>query len=92
VPAGVPRWISYPLAVLNRDVSQADNLTLLEERDGRVVLVSQIELLLPAESRGAANAHDVIALDERTLLVARYQRPSLEAGDLPLQLLVGHPP
>lgn len=76
------RPLGEVIAVLNRDAGQADNLTLLEERAGRVTLVSQIELRLPDEPRGAVNAHDVIALDARTLLVARYQRSSLAVVDV----------
>jgi hypothetical protein len=76
------RPLGEVIAVLNRDTSQVDNLTLLEERDGAVALVSQIDLRQADEPRGAVNAHDVIALDERTLLVARYERASLAVVDV----------
>ena len=78
----VVRPLGEVIAVLNRDVGQADNLTLLEERGGRVALVSQIELRQADEPRGAINAHDVIALDAGTLLVARYERASLAVVDV----------
>ena len=69
----VVRPLGEVIAVLNRDAGQADNLTLLEERGGRVALESQSELRQADEPRGAINAHDVIALDAGTLLVARYE-------------------
>jgi hypothetical protein len=80
----VVRSLGEVIAVLNRDPSQADNLTLLEERAGAMVLVSQVDLRMPAERDAyrTANPHDVIALDARTLLVARYNVPSLAVVDV----------
>ncbi|MDB4929806.1 MAG: hypothetical protein JWM10_2290 [Myxococcaceae bacterium] len=78
----VVRPLGEVIAVLHRDPAQADNLTLLEERDGRVALVSQVDLRAAAEPRGEVNAHDVVALDARTLLVARYQRDALAVVDV----------
>lgn len=80
----VVRPVGEVIAVLNRDPSQADNLTLLEERASGVALVSQIDLRLPDERAAyrTTNPHDVIALDERTLLVARYNVPSLAVVDV----------
>lgn len=80
----VVRPLGEVIAVLNRDPSQADNLTLLEERSTGVALVSQVDLRLPSERAAyrSTNPHDVIALDARTLLVARYNVPSLAVVDV----------
>jgi hypothetical protein len=80
----VLRPVGEVIAVLNRDPSQADNLTLLEQRATGIALVSQIDLRLPGERAAyrTTNPHDVIALDERTLLVARYNVPSLAVVDV----------
>lgn len=80
----VVRPLGEVIAVLNRDPSQADNLTLLEERATGVALVSQVDLRLPSERAAyrSTNPHDVIALDARTLLVARYNVPSLAVVDV----------
>ena len=80
----VVRPLGDVIAVLNRDPNQADNLTLLEERDGRVVVVSQVDLRLASERAAyrTTNPHDVVALDAGTLLVARYNVPSLAVVDV----------
>lgn len=80
----VVRPLGDVLAVLNRVPGVSDNLTLLEERDGRMTLVSQVELVRPDE-RGVsayANPHDVVALDANTLLVTRWNLPSLAVVDV----------
>jgi hypothetical protein len=78
----VVRPLGEVIAVLNRDAAWRENLTLLEERDGRVALVSEVDLRMASEPRGAVNPHDVIALDARTLLVARYERSALAVVDV----------
>jgi hypothetical protein len=80
----VVRALGEVIAVLNRDPSQADNLTLLEERAGSIALVSQTDLRMASERDAyrVTNPHDVIALDANTLLVARYNVPSLAVVDV----------
>lgn len=80
----VVRPLGDVIAVLNRVPGVSDNLTLLEERDGRMTLVGQIEMIRADERAVStyANPHDVIALDANTLLVARWNLPSLAVVDV----------
>lgn len=80
----VVRPLGEVVAVLNRMAGVSDNLTLLEERGGAMQLVRQIPLVRDDERAVStyANAHDVVALDERTLLVARWNLPSLAVVDV----------
>lgn len=80
----VVRAVGEVIAALNRDPAQGDNLTLLEERASGVALVSQVDLRMASEREAyrSTNPHDVIALDARTLLVARYELPSLAVVDV----------
>ncbi len=81
----VVRPLGGVTAVLNRMPGVADNVTLLEPRDGALALVCQVPLVRASERsiNTWANPHDVLALDDRTLLVARYNLPSLAVVDVP---------
>ncbi len=82
----VVRPLGDVLAVLNRVPGVSDNITLLEERDGALALAAQIPLVRDDErsTSAYANPHDVIALDANTLLVARWNLPSLAVVDVAL--------
>ncbi len=80
----VVRPLGDVIAVLNRVPGVSDNVTLLEERDGALALAAQIPLVRDDERAVSAfaNPHDVIALDANTLLVARWNLPSLAVVDV----------
>lgn len=86
----VLRPLGDALAVLNRSPGMGDNVTLFDLRGGTVSLACQLSPLAGSEwdSSGGArarpfvNVHDLIALDDHTLLVARYNLPSLAVIDL----------
>lgn len=95
IPLGVTgdtvlRPIGDALAVLNRSPGMGDNVTLFDLRGGRASLSCQLSPLAPSEwdSSGGArarpfvNVHDVLPLDDATLLLARYNLPSLAVVDL----------
>lgn len=80
----VVRPLGEVFAVLNRVAGVSDNVTLLEERAGALELVSQIPLINDDEraTSAYANPHDALALDDHTLLVARWNLPSLAVVDV----------
>lgn len=86
----VVRPLGRALAVLNRSPGMGDNVTFFSLRDGSVTLACQLSPLSPAErntlgeghSRPFVNVHDIIALDDTTVLVARYNLPALAVIDL----------
>ena len=80
----VARALGPFVALLHRAIGDQDNLTLYDPADGRVC---QVALLTDAErtaapTRPLINAHDVVALDARTLLVARYNLDALAVVDV----------
>lgn len=84
------RSLGPALALLHRAIGNQDNLTLYDADSGAVCQVP-----LVAESEAAAtrtrpyvNAHDVVALDDGTLYVARHNLPSLAIVDVALGAVV----
>ncbi len=82
----VGRTLGDALALLHRSPGQGDNVTLFDLRANPPGFVCQLALFTDSERRAGlqpyANAHDVLALDGRTLLVARYAMTSLAVIDL----------
>lgn len=82
----IGRTLGDALALLHRAPGQGDNITLFDLRAPSPRLVCQLTLVAESERRAGlqpyANAHDVLALDGRTLLVARYAMNSLAVLDI----------
>jgi len=84
----IGRTLGDALALLHRAPGQGDNITLFDLRTPQPRLVCQLALFAESERRNGlqpyANAHDVLALDGRTLLVARHPMGSLAVVDIAL--------
>ncbi|MEZ4394354.1 MAG: hypothetical protein R3A48_25050 [Polyangiales bacterium] len=81
----VVRVAGHALVVLNRAVGTGDNLSLFDLRARPPRYVAQVAAVSAEErARGvrAANAHDVVAVDDHRLYVTRYDLPSLAVLDL----------
>lgn len=81
----IARVTGHALAVLNRAQGSGDNLTLFDLRGEAPRYVAQVPVV-SAEDRArgerAANAHDVVAVDDHRYYVARYDMSSLAVFDL----------
>ena len=83
----VVRPMGEGLAVLHRAIGDQDNLTLFARDADGAPRTCQVPLLTDEESRRAGprpyvNAHDAIALDAGTVLVARHGLSSLVVVDV----------
>ena len=81
----IARVTGHALAVLNRAQGTGDNLALFDLRGPSPRYVAQVPVVSPEDrARGerAANAHDVVAVDDHRYYVSRYDMSSLAVFDL----------
>ena len=81
----IARVAGHLLVVLNRAQGTGDNLALFDLRGGGARYVAQVPAVTDGErARGerAANAHDVVAVDDHRLYIARYDMDALAVFDL----------
>lgn len=80
----VVRALGSTLALLHRAAGNQDNLTLFDPRNGAVCQVPLVtdDEVRASRSRPAANGHDVVAVDDGHLYVARYAMHSVAVVDV----------